>query len=165
MTVASAFASIRSAISVALSILGLMLAAGCASGPPKPATITGSVVAGPTLNLDARQRASPVVIRLYELKSAALFETADFVSLFDKDQATLSSEMLGREEIVVRPAETRAIATRPLSPDAKFIGVMAAFRELELARWRAVVPVVPARTNVLLIQLDGLAVQASATPR
>jgi type VI secretion system protein VasD len=150
---------------LALAFAAALLAAACAGGPPKPPTIAGSVVASPSLNLDARQRASPVVLRLYELKSAALFETADFVSLFDKDQATLSSEMLGREELVMQPGETRAIAARPLSPDAKFIGVMAAFRDLERARWRAVVPVVPARTNVLLIQLDALAVQASATPR
>lgn len=155
----------RRAASVALSMLGMLLAVGCASGPPKPPSIAGSVVASPALNLDVRQRASPVVLRLYELKSAALFETADFVSLFDKDQATLAGEMLGREELVMQPGETRAIAARPLSPDAKFIGVMAAFRDLERARWRAVVPVIPARTNVLLIQLDASAVQASATPR
>jgi type VI secretion system protein VasD len=155
----------RRATCARLSMCGLVLVVGCASGPPKPATIAGSVVASPALNLDARQRASPVVLRLYELKSAALFDTADFVSLYDKDQATLSGEMVGREEMVMRPGETRAIASRPLAPETKVIGVMVAFRDLERARWRAVVPVVPARTNLLLIQLDELAVQASVTLR
>jgi type VI secretion system protein VasD len=41
--------------------------------------------------------------------------------------------------------------------------VMAAFRELERARWRAVVPVVAGKKNVIEISLDGIVVQAKRT--
>jgi type VI secretion system protein VasD len=142
--------------------------AGCGSPPPpppKPTTLNGNIVASPALNQDARNRASPVVVRMYELKSSALFEAADFVSLYDKDQATLGAEMIGRDEVVVRPGETQAIAVKTLPADAKFIGVMAAYRELERARWRVLVPVAPNKVNLLTIQLDELAVQASVSAR
>jgi type VI secretion system protein VasD len=145
-----------------------LLATGCGSPPPpppKPTTLNGNIVASPTLNQDARKRASPVVVRMYELKSSALFEAADFVSLYDKDQATLGAEMIGRDEVVMRPGETQVIVLKTLPADAKFIGVLAAYRELERARWRALVPVAPNKVNLLTIQLEELAVQASVSAR
>ena len=102
---------------------------------------------------------------MYELKSSALFEAADFVSLYDKDQATLGAEMIGRDEVVMRPGETQVIAVKTLPADAKFIGVVAAYRELERARWRTLVPLVPNKVNLLTIQLEDLAVQASVSAR
>ncbi|MCR5882497.1 type VI secretion system lipoprotein TssJ [Rhizobacter sp. J219] len=84
------------------------------------------------------------------------------MSLFEKDQALLAGELVSREEFVLRPGESKPI-NKPLSPDTKFIGVMAAFRELERARWRAVVPVVAKKKNVVEITLDGIVLQAKRT--
>jgi type VI secretion system protein VasD len=116
-------------------------------------------VASAQVNPDARRRPSPVVVRVFELKATTLFEQADFVSLFEKDQAVLAAELVSREEFVLRPGESKPI-NKPLAPDTKFIGIMAAFRELERARWRAVVPVVAGKKNVLEINLDGIAIAA-----
>ena len=71
----------------------------------------------------------------------------------------LAAELIGREDVVLRPGETRALK-KPLSPDTRFIGVMVAFRELERARWRAVVPVAAGKKNVMSIDLDAITVQA-----
>lgn len=135
---------------------------GCSMFASGPATLKANVAASAQVNPDARKRPSPVVVRVFELKAPTLFEQADFVSLFEKDQAVLGAELVSREEFVLRPGESKPIG-KPLSPDTKFIGVMAAFRELERARWRAVVPVAAGKKNEMTIDLDGIVVQAKRT--
>lgn len=135
---------------------------GCSMFSRGPAMLSTTVVATAQVNPDARRRPSPVMVRVFELKATTLFEQADFVSLFEKDQATLAAELVSREEFVLRPGESKPI-NKPLAADTKFIGVMAAFRELERARWRAVVPVVPGKKNVVEVSLDGIVIQAKRT--
>jgi type VI secretion system protein VasD len=55
---------------------------------------------------------------------------------------------VGREEFDLRPAEARPYK-RQLQPDTKFIGVAAAFRDLENSSWRQSAPV-PAKKQVTL---------------
>jgi len=128
----------RLALASGLVLTGVLLA-GCA---PKPVvtTVSLTLVAGADVNPDARGRASPLTVRVYALKSPGPFEGADFFSLFEKDQATLGAELVQREEMLLRPGETRTLDLT-LPPDAKAIGVMAAFRDLDRARWREVRPV------------------------
>lgn len=137
------------------------LSAGCAS-KNDPTVLAATVTASAMVNPDSRKRPSPVVLRVYELKSSAVFESADFVSLFEKDQAVLGAEMLSREELVLRPGESKPI-TKTLTPGTKFIGVTAAFRDLERARWQAVVPVVAGKKNVVAISLDDITLKAQRT--
>ena len=121
----------------ALLLLGLLLAAGCGSSPP---LLRGAINVEPNVNPDRAGRPSPIVVRVYELKSVAAFNGADFFALFDNEQATLSGELVGREEFQLQPGETRQYQ-RQLQPDTKFIGVVGAFRDLEQARWRQTAPV------------------------
>ncbi len=126
--------------------------------------LTIRIAAGAQLNPDARARPSPVVLRVYELKSSAQFDSADFVSLFDKDQATLGGDVVARDEIVLRPTETKTF-NKPLNPDTKFVGVMAAFRELERARWRSLVAIAADKNNSVTIDLDAFSVQTTGSAR
>ncbi len=125
-------------------------------------TLAATVTANANANPDSRKRPSPVVVRVYELKSAAVFEASDFVTLFEKDQAVLGAEMVAREEFVLRPGENRAL-NKKLTPEVKFIGIVAGFRDLERARWQALVPVAAGKKNVLAVTLDGITVQAKRT--
>jgi len=97
------------------------------------------------------------VVRVYELKSLAAFNTADFFSLFDKEQETLGSDLVGREQYDLRPAEIRPYL-RQLQADTKFIGVVAAFRDLENSRWRYAAPVPAKRRATLTIGVEARAV-------
>jgi len=141
-----------SSLLVSAGLLG-----GCSSPPPllAPArtTLVSTTVVAPNVNPDARKRPSPVVVRVYELKSSALFESTDFVSLFEKDQAVLGPELVSREEFVMQPNDVKAF-NKTLAPDTQFVAVVAAFREIERARWRVFVPVVANKKNVLSIRLD-----------
>jgi len=145
-------------LATAACMLASVLIAGCAS-PPKPTLVSATLQAGANVNPDSHKRASPLVVRVYELKSAAAFEAADFVSLYERDQVTLAAEMAAREEFVLRPGETRPWE-KTVAPDAKFIGVVAAFRDIERARWKTLVAIKPNVKNIVTIQASEIAVTA-----
>lgn len=127
-----------------------------------PASMNAVVVASPQVNPDVRKRASPVMVRIFELKSSTVFDQADFVSLYEKEQAVLGADLLGRDEFVLRPGESRSV-NKVLSPDTRFIGVMVGYREIERARWRSVVPVAVGKKNEIRVDLGDIAVQALRT--
>ena len=136
--------------------LAAMLAAAallgaCASKPPPPASVTGTVVASPQVNPSASRRPSPILVRVYELKSAAAFNGADFMSLYQRDQASLAADMLAKEEFTLSPGESKAFA-KTLAPDTRFIGVVAAYRDLEHAKWRTAVAVQPNQPQKLTVR-------------
>ena len=111
-----------------------------------------TLVAGADANPDARGRASPLTVRVYALKTSGAFESADFFSLFEKDQATLGAEMVQREEMLLRPGDSKKLEMT-LAADIKAIGVMAAYRDLDRARWREVRVVEPGKALVLTTDL------------
>jgi type VI secretion system protein VasD len=133
------------------------LAVGCGSSPP---LLRGAITVDPNVNPDRAGRPSPIVVRVYELKSVAAFNGADFFALYENEQATLSGELVGREEFQLQPAETREYR-RQLQPDTKFIGVIGAFRDLEQARWRQAVPVPSKSKPTITIGLQARAVSVT----
>lgn len=134
---------------------GIGTLAGC--GSASPPLLQGSLKAEPAINPDLNGRPSPVVVRVYELKSLGAFNGADFFSLFERESETLGGDLVGREEFDLQPAETRPYR-RQLQPDTKFIGVIAAFRDLENSRWRQVAPVPPKKAVTIAIGLEARAV-------
>ena len=147
---------------IALAVASLLLSA-CGSKPLVPNVLTIDVQAAVNLNPSSSGRPSPVVVRVYELKAAAPFESADFLSLFEKDQATLGGDVIARDEFVLRPGETKAIK-RELDADSKFIAVMAIFRDLERSKWRAVAPLASGKDNTMSIRLATSAVSIGKQP-
>ncbi|MBX7228542.1 MAG: type VI secretion system lipoprotein TssJ [Burkholderiaceae bacterium] len=145
-------------LSRAVMVIGLsamLLACGKSS-----TLVSAALQASSSINPDARNRPSPVVIRVYELKTPATFESADFFSLFDKDQATLGADMLAREEFTLRPGDSQTI-NRELKPDTRFMAVFAGFREVEKSTWRAVMPLNVGKKNTVQISLDARTVSIS----
>jgi type VI secretion system protein VasD len=134
----------------AVALAGAFVLAGCGGGP---AAIRADVVAGADVNPDARGRPSPVVVKVFELKSLAAFEAADFFSLFEKDKETLGGELLARDELSLVPGGKQALA-RELKPETRYVGVVAGYRDLERSTWRAAVPVPPKKTTSLIVRLE-----------
>jgi len=129
-----------------LAAAGLLIS-GCAS-KPVVTTVAVTLTAGADANPDARGRASPLTVRVYALKTSGAFESADFFSLFEKDQATLGAEMAQREEMLLRPGDSKKLEMT-LAADIKAIGVIAAYRDLDRGRWREVRVVEPGKALVL----------------
>jgi type VI secretion system protein VasD len=117
----------------------------CALGPRplQPVALTLQISANTQINPDINGRPSPVMVRIYELKSTARFSSADFFSLFDKDTATLGDDISGKEEFMLYPGETRVL-TKPGHAGTIAIGVLIAYRDLEKSIWRTTHAVSPA---------------------
>jgi type VI secretion system protein VasD len=145
-------------------LAAVAVVAGCAgSSPPKPTRIEGTIAASAGLNPSVNQRPSPLLVRIYELRSPTAFNQADFMSLYQSDQATLAADLVVREEIMLQPGESRPFS-RQLSPDTRFIGVVGAYRNLERATWRAVVAVKPNQSQKISVRADALTLTATALP-
>jgi type VI secretion system protein VasD len=109
--------------------------AGCKSLPKPAPPVSVNLVAAADVNPDTKDQASPIVVRLYQLKDDAAFKDADFFALFDKEQATLAAALISREEFELTPGEHRALDLK-LSPDARCVGVAAAYRDIRNTEWR-----------------------------
>ena len=117
----------------------ILVMVSCASAPPKPSKAKVTLAASADSNPDSGGRASPVVVRVYQLKTDAVFTGADFFALFDDDQKVLGQELIGRDEFVVAPSEKRTVEVA-VAKTARFVGVVAAFRDIRNSQWRVVVP-------------------------
>jgi type VI secretion system protein VasD len=129
----------------------LALAQGVAAAGATPVELT--VVGGPTLNLNAQGRPSPVVVRIFDLGAAAAFEAADYTALFEHPGDALKTDLLAQEEFVLRPGDIQQ-HNRDLQPQVQALGVAAAFRDMQQAVWHLTVPLKPGRRNFLLVDLD-----------
>jgi type VI secretion system protein VasD len=118
---------------------GLVLAACATSRSDEPPVRTKTYLqAEGDLNPDPSGRASPVVVRVFELKSDAEFGTADFFALYERERETLGSSLLSRQEYVLKPG-AREELWLPVPRGTAYIGVVAAFRDIRSTKWRTVV--------------------------
>ena len=149
---------------VLCAVLAAAALTACKSTAPLPTPVTGSIQGASELNPSVSQRPSPLLLRVYELKSPTAFNQADFMALYQADQATLGADLVAREEFMLAPGEIRPYR-KTLAPETRFIGVVAAYRNLEQATWRTIVPVIKAgQAQKLVIRADSLAVSASMQP-
>jgi type VI secretion system protein VasD len=138
--------------------------ASCKTVPVKPAKEAKAKVAlsaAADVNPDATGKPSPVVVRVYQLKGDAAFSGADFFALFDDEMKVLGPELIGREEYVLTPSETRTVELA-VPKTAKFVGVIAAFRDIRNSQWRVVVPA-PLKKNDVTLSVERARVQFAPT--
>lgn len=149
---------------VLASVCALAACSKAAVAPPKPdpTEVGVSLKAAAQVNVDTRGRATPVVVRTYVLKNASAFEAADFFSLFERDQQVLGDAVISREEVVLKPGEVRNLDVREVEA-GKVVAVLAAFREVDRAVWRASAPIVANRTNQIAVSLQDNRVTVTAT--
>lgn len=127
---------------------------------PQPAKLDLALVSAANLNPDSTGRPSPLVVRIYALRSIAEFEKADFFSLYEKDEQILAADLVKREELILKPGDTLT-QPREFAPDVQFIAVLAAFRDVERSTWRASTPVPAGAQGALTIKADAKSVSVA----
>lgn len=127
--------------------------------PPPPVVLTVSLTASADVNPDSQGRPAPVVLRLYQLKDDAAFKDADVYTLLDKEQAALGGALAARQEFELAPSEHRTLTLKP-PPDVRFIGVIAAYRDIRNAQWRAELAV-PEKSKTMAINVAHISVSMS----
>lgn len=135
---------------------------GC--GGPSPIRIKGSITTSQDVNPDAAGQPSPVVIRIYQLRSAGPFMDTDFFELYENGVATLGENLITWEELLLQPGVDLEYNTK-FDPETKYLGLIVGYRDIENARWRELVTIPDKRKVHLYIQLDSLAVSASTGKR
>ncbi|WP_104912484.1 type VI secretion system lipoprotein TssJ [Pseudomonas sp. LG1D9] len=153
----------RSTSVLLLAVLGLL--PGCSNLSPY-STLTKldlTLAASDLVNPDLHGRPSPIVVRLLELRNPVAFENADFFSLYGRVENTLPKDLVSSEEWELRPGEQVTLKLSA-TPGSRYIGVLAAYRDLPQVRWRHVVSLdVESRTRVDLV-LDETGVHATDVP-
>ena len=150
-----------------LLLLFLSLLAGC-SRELKRIYLESRIEAVEDLNPNKEGESSPVVMRIYQLKTIGAFQSADFFALMDDEARAIGEDLIAREELELRPGQSIEMR-RNFGPAVRYIGVVVAFRDLEKARWRAFSQL-PRKTWVrshkrvgITIRLERLAVDIDVT--
>ena len=154
-------------LSVGGAVLG-MLMTGCAdtaSGvtkgvldkvfEPDPPKVVIRIKTENDLNPDMMGRPSPIVVRIYDLRSDDIFNNADFFPLYEDDAGILGDDMTARDELELPPGE-RVEIEKELDMEAKYVGVMAAYRDLDNAVWRGSIPTPVNKTTYIDVQVGEL---------
>jgi type VI secretion system protein VasD len=148
-----------------VAALAFAVLSGCGGAPPPPPPTIANIAvsASANANPDAGGAGAPVAVRVYLLRSTAAFEQADFFALYQREQETLGADLAGRDELLVPPGGTQTL-TKELGPGVGFVGVVAAFRDIQRANWRAVAAPPANQTTVVQVSVEGLNVNVSMAP-
>lgn len=132
-----------------------MLLAGCSALSPFSSLtkLDLTLAAGDRLNPDLHGRPSPVVVRLIELRHPVAFENSDFYSLYERAEQVLPKDWVSAEELELRPGERRMLKLN-VEPNSRYVGVLAAYRDLPHVQWRWVLPITPQRRTQAELVLD-----------
>lgn len=139
---------------IAIAMIGL---SGCGGAEPAATGFEMSLLAGAGINPDATGRPSPVGVKVYALATNEKFESADFFPLYETPSETLGQDLLSVETLTIRPGAAMDLDFESLGM-AKYIGVVAAFQDIDNSRWRAIAVVKPDKKNKLKVSIDARAV-------
>lgn len=109
------------------------------------ATIRGAMLPSPKLlstlttsgdiNPNNNDRPSPLVVTMYQLNNAKVFNESDFASLYKNPQQLLGSTLIATKTLYVVP-NTKYQVNWKMNKDTKYIAVMAAFNQINEAKWK-----------------------------
>ena len=145
----------RLVLTMPLLALPLAALAGCGPKVEPPPVLTLTIQGSAGQNPDPGGTPAPVEVRVYQLTSTAAFDRAVFFALTGQEQATLGASDLGSDAYVITPGQTKTITTE-LKPGVQAIGVVAQFRQIDQATWRAHAPAAPHGPTKLTLKIDKL---------
>ena len=131
---------------LALGMLAVVVGCSAPPPPPPPTVVALTLTAAANANPDPAGQGSPVVVRVYQLASTAAFSNAEFFDLFNQDAATLKSDLIKRDDIVLAPGQTKTTTLMP-TDQVKAIGIFAGYRDYAHAVWRGSIEVPPHKTT------------------
>jgi type VI secretion system protein VasD len=119
------------------------------------------LLAGQDINPDEKHSPSPLFIRLYELSSDQAFNRADFLELYEKDDALLGKDLIAKRELNrLVPGEIQEEAF-VLDPKTRYVGLFAEFFEYKNSKYKLVFPVTTKNVvkNTVRVEVNGTQLQ------
>ena len=136
-----------------LSIVMLGLLISCAGGPPKREDIDMQINATADVNPDMQGRPSPIILHILELNSTEQFNRLDYMSLTQPSGAAMGAELLGKNQVILQPGESKALPME-LNPQTTAIGLVAGYRDIDNAAWRKSIPISQGDTKGITVTLE-----------
>ena len=113
-----------------------------------------NIVAARTINASESGQADPLQLRVYELSNDALFQQADFLSLYLNDTSTLQDTLIKKRVLpVIQPGDQRTLELE-LQQATRFIAVLAEFAEFSTAVASAYQPVQPGKRQWMIVNIE-----------
>lgn len=128
---------LRALIGFAACLAVLTVAPGAAAADK--IKVKGQITTAADLNPDYRGRPSPVRLTIYQLASADAFNEADFFSLADSGDDLLGGDLIDKTERTLQPGIEAMEFEEEFDEGARYIGIVAAYRDIEQAQWRGLV--------------------------
>ena len=109
------------------------------------------------INPDELGKASPMYIRMYELKSKKMMKKSDFIEIYERDKEVLGADMLAVHKLkYFKPGESR-IEHFVLSPKTHYVALYGEFLEFKNSEYKLIIPVVANNVfrNSVVIRVSG----------
>lgn len=110
------------------------------------------------VNPDMDGRPSPILVRIYQLKSPVAFNNADFFALYDRDAAELGADFVARDDLDLKPGDSVPLERR-FTEDTRYLGIIAAYRNIDSSSWKKVIEIEPDSNSEITILLDDKGIQ------
>ncbi len=108
------------------------------------------------INPNANNIASPVVLRIYQLKDKTIFNESSFLQLYHNDEDVLKNELLSKRVITgLYPGNEKEI-TIPLMEGSQYIGVIVEFSNYRNAVNKGIIALYSSKGAKIDLHLDGL---------
>lgn len=145
------------------TLLTLLLIGGCggkkkADAAPKPTMLDLRITATKDVNANAAGKGQPVQLTLYQLAPGNSFSQADFFALQSDPATALGKELLGTETYSLAPGGAE-IQMLTAATGTQFVGVVAAFQDIDGADWQALRRITTQATNQVKISVGKRAVK------
>ena len=114
-----------------------------------------NVIAKDDINPDDSERASPLVIRLYELKDNKKFEGMEFYDIYLNDKKILGKNLIDKHKLKHFVPDTKRKKQFVLNKKTKYVGLFAEFSNYKDSEFRAVVEIDPHFDRKIDIVLTG----------
>jgi type VI secretion system protein VasD len=117
------------------------------------------------VNLTSSGQNAPVAVRVYQLSSTAAFDQAEFFQLFREDAATLGSDVVKRDEYLLKPDSSQSLSLRP-TDQVQAVGLFAVYRDFADKTWRAnvAVPAHEKTTMKATVSASGVTLAPGSSP-
>jgi len=84
--------------------------------------------------------------------------------LDENSHTVLGAELLAQDELKLEPDQARHYV-RELQPTTRYLGIIAAYQDIDNARWRTHVDIVPHEITKIVVRLDAKAVSAKTVEK
>lgn len=143
----------RLRVALAGVVVFALVACSAPEPPEEPDTlVTLRFAASSDLNPDVEERPSPAVARIYVLSNEDVFRSASYFDLRDDAEETLGDTLLAERDVLLNPGVS--LEQRMAIPgEARAVGVVVDYQDIENAIWRAYISVRTGEENVLRVNL------------